>query len=144
PEARDIYWDYLNRGIFSLGMDGWWLDSSEPDHFERKESDLDNKTHLGSFRRARNAYPIVHVGGIADHQKETDKSKRVFILTRSAFAGQQRYSANSWSGDVVSDWQSLRNQISAGLNFSLTGIPHWNSDIGGFFLWLYPGGYKNK
>lgn len=144
PEARDIYWDYLNKGIFSLGMDGWWLDSSEPDHFERKESDLDNRTHLGSFRRVRNAYPIVHVGGIADHQKETDKSKRVFILTRSAFAGQQRYSANSWSGDVVADWQSLRNQISAGLNFSLTGIPHWNSDIGGFFLWLYPGGYKNK
>ena len=144
PEARDIYWDYLNKGIFSLGMDGWWLDSSEPDHFERKEGDLENKTFLGSFRRVRNAYPIVHVGGIAQHQKETDKSKRVFILTRSAFAGQQRYSANSWSGDVVADWQSFRNQISAGLNFSLTGIPYWNSDIGGFFLWLFPEGYKNK
>jgi len=144
PEARDIYWDFVIRGVFSLGMDGWWLDSSEPDHFEREESDLDNKTYLGSFRRVRNAYPIVHVGGIASHQKETTKNKRVFILTRSAFAGQQRFSANSWSGDVVADWSSFRSQISAGLNFSLTGIPYWNSDIGGFFLWLFPGGYKNK
>jgi alpha-D-xyloside xylohydrolase len=144
PEARDIYWDHMNKGLFSLGMDGWWLDSSEPDHFERQENDLDNKTYLGSFRRVRNAYPIVHVGGIADHQKEINKNKRVFILTRSAFAGQQRYAANAWSGDVVSDWSSFRNQISAGLNFSLTGIPYWNSDIGGFFLWLFPGGYQNK
>ena len=143
PEARDIYWDHLNRGIFSLGMDGWWLDSTEPDHFERDEDDLDNKTYLGSFRRVRNAYPILHVGTIATRQKELSKDKRVFILTRSAFAGQQRYSANAWSGDVVSDWDSFRNQISAGLNFSLTGIPYWNSDIGGFFLWLFPGGYKN-
>jgi alpha-D-xyloside xylohydrolase len=144
PEARQIYWDHLNKGIFSLGMDGWWLDSSEPDHFERKEGDLDNKTFLGSFRRVRNAYPIVHVGSIATRQKKTSREKRVFILTRSAFAGQQRYSANAWSGDVVADWSSLRNQISAGLNFSLTGIPYWNSDIGGFFLGNFPTGYKNK
>ena len=143
PEAREIYWDHLNRGIFSLGMDGWWLDSTEPDHFEREDDDLDNKTYLGSFRRVRNAYPLLHVGTIATRQKEVSRDKRVFILTRSAFAGQQRYSANAWSGDVVSDWDSFRNQISAGLNFSLTGIPYWNSDIGGFFLWLFPGGYAN-
>ena len=144
PEARDIYWKYLNKGIFSLGMDGWWLDSSEPDHMNPKEEDYNNKTHLGSFRRVRNAFPLVHVGGVATHQKETTKDKRVFILTRSAFAGQQRYSANSWSGDVTADWYMLHRQISAGLNFSLTGIPYWNSDIGGFFLRNFPGGYENK
>lgn len=144
PEARDIYWSYLNKGIFSLGMDGWWLDSSEPDHIHPKEEDYNNKTYLGSLRRVRNAFPIAHVGGVATHQKETTKEKRVFILTRSAFAGQQRYSANSWSGDVTSNWDMLRHQISAGLNFSLTGIPYWNSDIGGFFVRNFPGGYKNK
>jgi len=72
------------------------------------------------------------------HQRAVDSSKRVFILTRSAFAGQQRYGANTWSGDVTSSWNALRNQISAGLNFSLTAIPYWNSDIGGFFLSRFP------
>lgn len=144
PEARDIYWDYMNKGLFSLGMDGWWLDSSEPDHMNPKEEDFNNKTYLGSFRRMRNAFPLAHVGGVASHQKEVSKDKRVFILTRSAFAGQQRYAANSWSGDIVTDWDVLRKQISAGLNFSLTGIPYWNSDIGGFFAGKFPDGYKNK
>lgn len=144
PEARDIYWKYLNKGIFSLGMDGWWLDSSEPDHMNPKEEDFNNKTFLGSFRRVRNAFPLLHVGGVATHQKESTKEKRVFILTRSAFAGQQRYAANSWSGDVSADWNMLQKQISAGLNFSLTGIPYWNSDIGGFFLGNFPSGFENK
>lgn len=143
PEARDIYWDFMNRGIFSLGMDGWWLDSTEPDHLEVKEEDFDNKTYLGSFRKVRNAYPLMAVGGVSDHQRQTSANKRVFILTRSAFAGQQRYGANSWSGDVVSDWNVLRNQISGGLNFSLCGIPYWNCDIGGFFPWNYRGGVGN-
>jgi alpha-D-xyloside xylohydrolase len=134
PQAREIYWNYLNKGIFSLGMDGWWMDSSEPDHLDFKPSDLDNKTYLGSFRKVRNAFPLVTVGGVYDHQRALSSDKRVFILTRSAFAGQQRYGANTWSGDVTSSWDALRNQISAGLNFSLTGIPYWNSDIGGFFL----------
>ncbi|HTN22256.1 MAG TPA: TIM-barrel domain-containing protein [Pelobium sp.] len=134
PKARDIYWDYLNKGLRSVGIDGWWMDSTEPDHLDFKPSDLDNKTYLGSFRKVRNAYPLMTVGGVYDHQREVDSSKRVFILTRSAFAGQQRYGANTWSGDVTASWDVLRNQISAGLNFSLTGIPYWNSDIGGFFL----------
>lgn len=138
PMARDIYWEYLNKGIFSLGMDGWWIDSSEPDHLNAKPSDLDNQTYLGSFRKVRNAFPLMTVGGVYDHQRSVTSDKRVFILTRSAFAGQQRYGANTWSGDVVASWEALRNQISAGLNFSLTGIPYWNSDIGGFFLWEYP------
>jgi alpha-D-xyloside xylohydrolase len=137
PEARDIFWKYLNAGIFSLGMDGWWMDSSEPDHLDFKPSDLDNKTYLGSFRKVRNAFPLMTVGGVSQHQLNVSSDKRVFILTRSAFAGQQRYGANTWSGDVVASWDALRNQISAGLNFSLSGIPYWNSDIGGFFLWNF-------
>jgi alpha-D-xyloside xylohydrolase len=135
PFARDIYWDYLNKGIFSLGMDGWWMDSSEPDHLDSKTADFDTKTYLGSFRKVRNAFPLMTVGGVAEHQLKESNDKRIFILTRSAFAGQQRYGANTWSGDVNASWGALRNQISAGLNFSLSGIPYWNSDIGGFFLW---------
>lgn len=137
PAARDIFWKYLNAGIFSYGMDGWWLDSSEPDHMQFKPSDFDNKTFLGSFRKVRNAFPLMTVGGIYEHQRSVTSDKRVFILTRSAFAGQQRYGANTWSGDVVASWDALRNQISAGLNFSLCAIPYWNSDIGGFFLWNF-------
>jgi alpha-D-xyloside xylohydrolase len=137
PEARNIYWKYLNKGLFSLGLDGWWMDSSEPDHLQFKPSDFDNKTYLGSFRKVRNAFPLMTVGGVAEHQHSVTSDKRVFILTRSAFAGQQRYGANTWSGDVTASWDALRNQISAGLNFSLCGIPYWNSDIGGFFLTNY-------
>jgi alpha-D-xyloside xylohydrolase len=137
PEARDIFWKYLNKGIFSIGMDGWWMDSSEPDHMQFKPSDFDNKTYLGSFRKVRNAFPLMTVGGVSQHQRSVTSNKRVFILTRSAFAGQQRYGANTWSGDVVASWDALRQQISAGLNFSLSAIPYWNSDIGGFFLWNF-------
>ena len=133
PKARDIYWKYLNEGIFKLGMDGWWMDSTEPDHLDWKPEDFNTKTYLGSFRKVRNAYPLLTVGGVYDNQRAVTSDKRVFILTRSVFAGQQRYGANVWSGDIGSSWESLRNQIPAALNVSLTGIPYWNSDIGGFF-----------
>jgi len=135
PQARDIYWKYLNKGLFKLGIDGWWIDSSEPDHLNQKPEDFDTQTYLGSFRKVRNAFPLMTVGGVAQHQLSESKEKRLFILTRSAFAGQQRYGANLWSGDVVASWDALHNQISAGLNVSLCGMPYWNSDIGGFFLW---------
>jgi alpha-D-xyloside xylohydrolase len=145
PTARDIYWEYLNKGIFSyIKNDGWWLDSSEPDHIEVKDEDFEQPTYLGPYRSVVNAFPLEHIKGVSTHQRETTDKKRVFILTRSAFAGQQRYGANSWSGDVVTDWDILRKQISAGLNLSLCGIPHWNSDIGGFFVWNFPGGVDNK
>ncbi|TDO23350.1 glycoside hydrolase family 31 protein [Pedobacter duraquae] len=137
PKARAIYWDFLNKGLFSRNIDGWWMDSTEPDHLSYKPSDMDTKTYLGSFRKVRNAYPLMTVGGVYDHQRAVSSDKRVFILTRSAFAGQQRYGANTWSGDVTSSWESLRNQIPAGLNFALCGIPYWNSDIGGFFAGSY-------
>ena len=138
PEARAIYWRYLRDGLLSLGIDGWWMDSTEPDHFDWKPEDFAFQTYLGSFRRVRNAYPLMTVGGVYKNQRAVTSDKRVFILTRSAFAGQQRYGANTWTGDVVASWRALRNQISAGLNFSLSAIPHWNSDIGGFFLWDFP------
>jgi alpha-D-xyloside xylohydrolase len=133
PAARDIYWKYLEH-MYKLRLDGWWMDSSEPDHLDAKPSDFDNKTYLGSFRKVRNAFPLMTVGGVSTHQRAVDSGKRVFILTRSAFAGQQRYGANTWSGDVTSSWNALRDQVAAGVNFSLTGIPYWNADIGGFFL----------
>jgi alpha-D-xyloside xylohydrolase len=139
PQARDIYWNYLNKGVFSLHTDAWWLDSSEPDHINVKESDFDQPTYLGTYRSVVNAFPLMHVRGVYEHQRATTNEQRVFILTRSAFAGQQRYGANTWSGDIVASWETLQKQIPAALNFSLTGLPYWNADIGGFFLWNYNG-----
>ncbi len=138
PRARDIYWKYLNDNIFSRGMDGWWLDATEPEHQNIKESDYDSPTPLGSFRKVRNAFPLLATEGVYTHQRQTSEEKRVYILTRSAFAGQQRYAATSWSGDIDGKWEVLRSQIPAGLNFSLCGIPYWNTDIGGF--WVRDGG----
>ena len=146
PEARSIYWNYLNKGVFSFNTDGWWLDSTEPDHINVKEKDFDQPTYLGSYRSVVNAFPLMHIKGIYENQRATTSAKRVFILTRSAFAGQQRFGANSWSGDIVSSWKTLQNQIPAGLSFAMTGLPYWNADIGGFFLWEQGGGnaLKNK
>ena len=144
-EARDIYWRYLNNGIFSKNVDGFWLDSTEPDHINVKESDYDQPTILGTFRSVHNAFPLMTVGGVYNYWRGETSDKRVVILTRSAFAGQQRYGANTWSGDVSSDWGTLRRQIPGALNFSLSGNPYWNSDIGGFFAGRYNagGGAKN-
>lgn len=139
PQARDIYWDYLNKGVFSKNTDGWWLDSTEPDHINVKPADFDQPTYLGSYYSVVNAFPLQHIKGVYENQRKTTSDKRVFILTRSAFAGQQRYGANSWSGDVVSTWETLQNQVPAALNFSMSGLPYWNADIGGFFLWRYNG-----
>lgn len=137
-EARDIYWNHLTR-LFDLNIDGWWMDSTEPDHMDFQESDLDLITSAGPWRRVRNAFPLMAVGGVYDNQRamENGNDKRVVILTRSVFAGQQRYGSNTWSGDVQSNWNSLRNQVPAGLNFALTGNPNFNSDLGGFFANSY-------
>lgn len=144
PEARDIYWDYMNKGLFSKGIDAWWLDSTEPDHLDVKESDFDVHTYLGTFRSVRNAFPLQSNKGVYEHQRATTSDKRVYLLTRCAFAGQQRFAANTWSGDVVAKWDVLKKQIPTGLNFSMSGIPYWNTDIGGFFLWEYDGEVSNK
>jgi len=143
-KARDIYWDHLNRGLFSKGIDAWWTDSTEPDHLDVKESDFDIPTGMGTYRSVVNAFPLMSNRGIYEHQREVSSAKRIYLLTRCAFAGQQRYAANTWSGDVVSTWNVLKKQIPTGLNFSLTGIPYWNTDIGGFFLNDYEGGVSNK
>ncbi len=144
PEARKIYWDYMNKNQFALGMDGWWLDATEPEDNSGNE-DLNYSTYLGTYRDVANAYPLVSVGGVYDHQRKVGSDKRVYILTRSAFAGQQRYGANSWSGDIDSRWNVLHDQIAAGLNFSLCGIPYWNTDIGGFWAGrAYPEGINDK
>jgi alpha-D-xyloside xylohydrolase len=145
PAARDLYWDYLNKGVFSTGNDSWWLDSSEPDHINVKEKDFDQPTFLGSYRSVVNAFPLMHTKGVYEHQRATTSDKRVYILTRSAFVGQQRNGANSWSGDTRSSWETLQKQIPEALNFSLCGVPYWNADIGGFFASSYKkdGGAKN-
>lgn len=141
-EARDIYWKHLSR-LDSVGIDGWWMDSTEPDHFDWKPEDWDTQTAMGTFRTMRSAYPLLTVGGVHDHQKAADNDHRVFILTRSGFVGQQRYGCNVWSGDVSSTWASLRNQIPAALNFTMTGNPNFNSDIGGFFCGHYNSAWQS-
>lgn len=135
-EARDIYWKHLKR-LFDLGVDVWWMDSTDPDHHNYKESDLDVPTALGSYRKVRNAFPLACVQGVYEHQRKETDQKRAMILTRSGFAGQQRFAANVWTGDVRSDWATLRKQIPMTLNYSLTGNPHVNTDIGGFFSGSY-------
>lgn len=143
-QARDIYWDYLNKGLFSKGIDAWWTDSTEPDHLDIQEKDFDIPTALGTYRSVVNAFPLMTNGGIYKHQRAVTAAKRVYLLTRCAFAGQQRYAANTWSGDVMCTWESLKKQVPTGLNFSLTGIPYWNTDIGGFFNSPYEGEATNK
>lgn len=139
-EARNIYWNHLTR-LNDMKIDGWWMDSTEPDRNDFKDSDMEAPTAMGSYRKVINAYPLMTVGGVYDHQRAVTSEKRVLILTRSAFAGQQRYGANTWSGDTRTSWQTLRNQIPAGLNFAMTGNPNYNSDLGGFFADNYNEGY---
>ena len=139
-KARDIYWQNLKR-LYDMGTDGWWMDSTDPDFFNPREADYAHKAGdgNGTWRSLRNAFPLATVKGVYEHQRATSPQtqKRVFIMTRSAFAGQQHYGSNMWSGDVTSSWDMLRKQIPAGLSFTLTGNPNFNTDIGGFFCGAY-------
>ena len=138
-EARNIYWNNL-KNLFDLGTDAWWMDSTDPDFFNPKESDYDHRAGDGTWRSYRNAFPLATVRGVYQAQRALPPQhpeKRVFIMTRSAFAGQQHYGSNMWSGDVNSSWDMLRKQLPAGLSFSLTGNPNFNTDIGGFFCGSY-------
>lgn len=141
-EARDIYWENLSR-LHKMGVDAWWMDSTDPDHVNYKESDLDERSSVGSYRSVRNLFPFMTVSGVDEHQRAVDKNKRVFILTRSYFAGQQRYGANTWSGDITSSWESLRKQVPLCLNYTLTANPNVNTDIGGFFASSYNRRYQD-
>ena len=138
PVARDIYWKYL-KTLFDYGTDAWWMDSTDPDFFDPRESDYAHPVYGGTWRSQRNAFPLETVRGIYQSQRKDypNSSKRVFIMTRSSYAGQQHYGSNMWSGDVNSSWDMLRKQVPAGLSFSLTGNPNFNTDIGGFFCNAY-------
>ncbi len=133
PEARSYYWQLMNKALFKIGVDAWWLDTVEPETEGREENiQLHNKLAIGSGARYVNLYPLMTTQGVYEGQRSVSDKKRVFILSRSAFAGNQRNSIAAWSGDVNSDFESLRRQIPAGLNFALSGIPYWTTDIGGF------------
>lgn len=144
PEARAIYWKAIKENMYSIGIDGWWLDATEPELNVKDYYAMKQNTYAGPYQKVANAFPIASVGGVYENQRKLSSDKRVFILTRSAFAGQQRYGATSWSGDVKSSWDVLHKQISAGLNFSVCGIPYWNTDIGGFASCdFYPDGVSD-
>jgi len=136
PTARTAFWNLMNKRLYSKGIDAWWMDATEPDLHSnlpveiRKE--LMTPTYEGSSTTYFNAFPLVNAKGVYEGQRKTNPVNRVFILTRSAYAGLQRYAAAAWSGDIASRWEDMKTQISAGLNFSLSGMPYWTMDIGGF------------
>ncbi|MEJ2005985.1 MAG: glycoside hydrolase family 31 protein, partial [Cyclobacteriaceae bacterium] len=136
PGARKLFWEQIREHLYTKGFDAWWLDATEPDILSnasisyRKE--LMNPTALGPATQYFNAYALMNAKGIYEGQREEDPDDRVFILTRSGFAGIQRYGAVTWSGDIGTRWEDMRAQITAGLNFAMTGLPYWTMDIGGF------------
>ena len=133
PEARKYYWRLMDQALFKIGVDAWWLDTTEPETEGQEENILLNhKLAIGSGDRYVNVYPLMTTGAVYDGQRSSSDKKRVYILSRSAFAGDQRYGVTAWSGDVNSDFLTFRRQIPAGLNFALSGIPYWTTDIGGF------------
>jgi alpha-D-xyloside xylohydrolase len=131
PKAREIRWKHLNQAFYSIGTDAWWGDASEPG--DPGTDLLGKKISLGLGDQFTSAYPLFASLSIYEGQRKTAPSKRVCILTRSAFPGQQRYGAAAWSGDINGTWQTFKRQIPAGLNFCLTGLPYWTTDCGGFF-----------
>ncbi len=131
--ARQIYWKQMSKELFSYGIDGWWLDASEPELSGNWGEFRNYTTAAGPGARVFNAYPLMHTNAVYAGQRAENSAKRVFILTRSAYAGQQRNAAVTWSGDIGGTWDVFAKQIPAGLNFSLSGIPYWNTDTGGFF-----------
>ena len=141
-DARAMYWSQMNTALFSKGVDAWWMDATEPEIVEGPFTSINaqvttNQTHmnptaLGSGSRMLNAYALVNSQAVYEGQRAAAPNQRVFILTRNGFAGQQRYSAATWSGDISSTWTAMRKQIPAGLGFSVSGMPYWTLDSGGF------------
>ncbi|HSB74538.1 MAG TPA: glycoside hydrolase family 31 protein [Terriglobales bacterium] len=133
PAARKYYWNLMNQALFRIGVDAWWLDTTEPETEGRETNILvTSKTALGNGARYANLFPLMTTTAVYQGQRANSSAKRVFILSRSAFAGSQRNAAAVWSGDINSDWLFLKKQIPAGLNYSLSGLPYWTTDIGGF------------
>lgn len=133
PKARELYWSQIQRNIGVLGFDGYWLDASEAELGGDWGQMREVSTGAGPGAEVYNAYPLMHTSAVHAGQRRDAPGKRAFILTRSAFAGQQRNAAVIWSGDIHGKWDVLRRQVPQGLNFVATGIPYWNTDIGGFF-----------
>jgi len=142
PAARQLYWSQINESLFSRKVDAWWLDASEVEivqgpfdsaatQIEASETHM-NPTALGSGARMLNAFPLVNSEAVYEGQRSVEPNQRVFILTRSGFAGQQRYATATWSGDITSTWTAMKKQITAGLGFSISGVPYWTFDTGGF------------
>ncbi|MBC8988280.1 DUF5110 domain-containing protein [Pedobacter sp. N36a] len=136
PSARKAFWDLMNKKLYSKGIDAWWMDATEPDVHSNlpieSRKELMSPTFLGSSTKYFNAFPLQNSKGVYEGQRLTNPNDRVFILTRSAYGGLQRYAAATWSGDIASRWEDMKSQISAGVNFSLSGLPYWTMDVGGF------------
>ena len=136
PEARKLFWKQMQDHYYPLGFDAWWMDASEPNIRDctdiQYRKDLSGPTALGPTTEYFNAYALVNADAIYNGQRGVEPDKRVFLLTRSGFAGLQRYSTATWSGDIATRWEDMKAQISAGLNFAVSGIPYWTMDIGGF------------
>ena len=140
--ARSMYWSQMNTALFSIGVDAWWMDATEPEIVEGPFTSINsqvttNQTHmnptaLGSGSRMLNAYALVNSQAVYEGQRVAAPNQRVFILTRNGFAGMQRYAASTWSGDISSTWTAMKKQIPAGLGFSVSGMPYWTLDSGGF------------
>ena len=134
--ARKLFWKQLEENLYSYGVDAWWMDASEPNIQDNTDMDYRKKlcgpTALGPSTKYFNAYALVNAEAIYDGQRSVNPDERVFLLTRSGFTGIQRYSTAVWSGDIGTRWEDMKAQISAGLNFALSGIPYWTMDIGGF------------
>ena len=145
PQAREMFWAQIARELFSKGVDGWWMDASEPDMLPmptlKGQHIQIHPTAAGTGARMMNAYPLVNAESIYEGQRKTAPDQRVFILTRSGFAGQQRYAGAVWSGDISSTWTAMRAQIPAGLGFCISGMPYWTMDCGGFSV---PARFSNQ
>ena len=137
--ARKMFWRQMDENLYSkykFGIDAWWMDASEPNvrdctpMWYRKA--LSGPTALGTSTEYFNAYSIVNADAIYNGQRSVNPNQRVFLLTRSGFAGEQRYSTATWSGDIATRWEDMRAQMTAGLNYSMAGLPFWGMDQGGF------------
>lgn len=138
--ARTLFWQQVNRALFTKGVDAWWMDATEPDLVQPSPPTLEStkrfidRTAAGTASRVMSSYPLMNSKAVYDGQRGTAPDQRVFILTRSGFAGIQRYATVTWSGDITSTFQTLRKQITAGLGFSVAGTPYWTTDTGGYTM----------
>lgn len=133
-EARKVYWQQVKNNLFgTYGWDAWWCDGNEPDNWPDSYDRNEAVTAMGKGVQMYNTFPLMHTQAVSDGWRKDIEGKRLFTLSRSAFLGQQRYSAASWSGDIKSNWEDYKKQLSAGLNFCLSGIPYWTTDIGGYW-----------